>query len=202
MLHRFGQPLLAKMCLFRSSILVAALLIVSVNGRCAPRSISITYKADNGERISVFKMCGKKACGDPLLEILSGCTKIYCRKGSRCNTCFASLNAQSLPSLNGTLGVFFEGENAPFYNFSADWPTANSDWFASNGWIAGCEPRVACLSRGCNTIIDVAVTAQACYPTLYRELNALSIGDCVAGNTSLGVPAGEIFGTDCPSRPL
>lgn len=73
------------------------LLTGSVFGKCADRTISISYKASNAETIQVFKMCGANTCGDPVLTLdRAGCTKIGCLNDERCNTCWVTLTATNL----------------------------------------------------------------------------------------------------------
>ncbi len=177
-----------------------------VDGRCAPRSVHISYKSDSGNTIAVYRLCsGKERCGSALVTLRSGCTKIGCIAGTRCNTCFTKLSASDLPNDGqGKYGIFFDDEPLPFYKFFADWTnTGDSSWYSRNGWIAGCKPRVGCVTRGplCG-VRDVSISAQGCYTTLFRNLNADNLGACASGKLRYAVPKGEIYGKDCPSQPL
>lgn len=192
------------------SLLLCAFIIAltagSAHARCAPRSVSISYKSFSGNKIAVYALCkGKERCGSALVTLSSACTKIGCIPGTRCNTCFTQLKASELPQNGkGEYGVFFDDKRLPFYKFSADWSsTGDSSWYGRNGWIAGCKPRVGCVTRGPRRgVRDVSIVAQACYTQVYRKLNAQDIGGCVSGKIRYGVPKGEVYGVDCPAQPL
>lgn len=192
-------------------------LVGTVLGKCANRVINISYKAAGPETIQVFRMRGSNIRGPPILTIdTAGCSKVYCERPARCNTCYVTIKASDLPLFYtrrfwririGTYGIKFATESCPFLAITSDWRLRQSSWFAKNGFIAGCKPRVACRTRGgksCrgNSLFDVAVTAAGCYTNLYGYGNAPTLGQCMAGNIGGGVPSGEVYGTNCPERPL
>lgn len=194
-------------------------LVGAVLGKCAPRTISISYKAPGPQTIQVFRMHRSSSTvttGPPVLMIdNAGCTKIGCQN-TRCNTCWVTVKAADLPHFTygnfwlrrtGRYGIKFSTESCPFLAITSDWQLGASSWFAKNRFIAGCKPRVACRTRGgkaCrgNSPFDVAVTAAGCYTNLYGFGNAPSLSQCLAGNIAGGVPAGEVYGKDCLARPL
>lgn len=248
------------------------LLAGTVLGRCAPRTINISYRAAKAETIQVFGMCGAYTCGGPVLTFKSAaCTRILCRGGARCNTCRITIKASELrifhtgepaivcmpldralyyahhghigedvgrfpvhsdrihtqhdiredgvksteepdifhtrPKQLGQYGVKFAGQSMPFLTFYSDWSLGQASWFAKNGFVPGCKPRVACrtragLSSHPRMPFDVAVTAAACYTNLYSFGNAPGLSACLAGKIAHGVPTGEIYGKNCPARPL
>ncbi len=200
---------------FRLLVVVWSAIVLIIQAKCAPRSVTITYKADSGTNIRVYRMCGNKVCGPALLSLLTICSKIYCR-GSRCNTCTAKLSAfTNRFALRkfyegkklGRYGVKFDDASCPFYAFTSDWVSSSSDWYSRNRWLVGCKSRISCRARGGKACragmpFDVAVAAQGCYATLYGFGNAESLNECIAGNIGGGVPAGEVYGRDCPARPL
>lgn len=181
------------------------LLCAIAHARCSPRTVTIQYKAFQAVNISVRGPCASKHCPPILLSIPSVCTNWFCAKNSPCNYCTAKLHAHDIPPSESMLGVYFAGESTPFYKFSADWSYASHEWYEANDWITGCESRVGCVTRsglGGNGKLNVAITAQACYPNMFRYLNALSLDGCVNGDTQMGVPLGQIFGVNCAEMGL
>lgn len=189
-------------------ILLFALALSAVHARCAPRAINISFKAAFPVPLSLHRICNGTRCGPPLAPFASSCTEVLCEAGSRCNTCTARLGALGLPAAVPSVkyGIYFSDNPSPAYSFSADWNGSASDWFKRNGWIAGCKPRVGCITRGdaCGWkgIRDVTITADGCYSTLFLKLNAADLRGCVARKWRFGVSKGEVFGVDCPSRPI
>eukprot|EP00171_Calliarthron_tuberculosum_P001519 IDg1519t1 len=138
-------------------LLIGAFFIFTtfVDGKCAPRTISIQYKAEGPESIAVYRYCGAILCGAPVVTLSSPCSKILCPRGVRCNWCSARLDAFKLPTFYesgtkkvGRYGVKFGKESCPFLALTSDWRNGASDWFGRNGFITGCKPRVACRTRG------------------------------------------------------
>ncbi len=133
---------------FQVFLAIFSTLAFSVLARCAPRTITIQYKAESAVPISVRRNC--RLCLTFGILVKSFCTKIACRPGERCNTCTAVLRASDLPAGQSAKASYsiFMNERCPLYTFSADWPASDSDWFERNGWIVGCESRVAALPAG------------------------------------------------------
>ena len=195
------------------SVFIIALFSVAAipaQGKCAPTVMNIQYKAASGRELKVHRVCGGMRCGAPILTLLSGCSKVLCIDGSRCNTCWAVLKHSDLPnpiSFNTKYGIFFNDQPRPFYSFT--WPVSGS-WKSTNGWILGCKniSRVGCTNRSgcigrnaCNGLVnDVAISLQGCYQTFFRYLNAENLQGCLNGVTFNGFRPGERAGNDSPSN--
>ena len=191
-------------------ILLLAFALTAVNARCAPRVVTIQYKAASPRMLNVHTVCAGARCGAPVLTLNSACTEVACLDGSRCNSCTASLRAADLPpdgTSKITYGVYFDDEPHSFYSFTADWPSRGV-WHALNGWILGCKntPRVGCTNRSgcigkksCNCLVnDVALSLQGCYQTYFRKLNAENIRACIDNDPFNGFMPGEGPGVDGP----
>lgn len=191
------------------SIILFLCALSGAQGRCAPRAIHISYSAAAPVPLSLHRVCNGKRCGPPLAPFLLSCTEAFCSDGSRCNTCTARLGALGLPAEPASVkyGIYFSDYPVAAYTFTADWNGSGPDWFSRNGWVAACGPRVGCITRGdtCGWkgVHDVAITTDGCYTKLFlKRRNAASLRACIARKWRYGVPKGEVYGVDCPSRPL
>jgi len=183
------------------------LLLETSDAQCAPRSLGISFKSNGETRLGLYSICANGRRG-ALLYNFPGvrCGSQSCDDDERCKFCTTRLNATDVPPGDATTryGIFFDDKPVPAYNFTADWSSnaCAPDWYARNGWLAGGAPRFGCLSRGSEVRRDVFIVAQACSTSLYLHDNVAIIQNCLVGNWSSGVPKGQVYGEDCPARPL